>query len=93
MISGKKTEVVVMAYSQRSKLVKSLQEWKAKAIARRHENVALKKRMAELTDSRDAWKIRAQQYEAENAALQAEHHRLSHPASLPPKKRARPVQS
>jgi hypothetical protein len=66
-----------MSYSQRSKLLKSLHQWKAKALVRRHENVALKKRMVELTQSRDAWKARAQRSEKAMAALQAEHRQLA----------------
>ena len=61
-----------MPYSQYSKLLKSLQQWKAKAIARRQENEALKKRIVELTQSRDAWKLKAQQHLADVVDSQAE---------------------
>ncbi len=74
-----------MLYLQRSKLLRSLQQWKAKAIARRQENVVLKKRLAELMQSRDAWKARAQTSQAVLAELQAENRRVSQPA--PPKKK------
>ncbi len=74
-----------MPYLQRSKRLRSLQQWKAKAIARRQENVALKKRLAELMQSRDAWKERAQTSQAVIVELQAEHRRVSQPA--PPKKK------
>ena len=70
-----------MPYSQHSKLLKSLQQWKAKALARRHENVALKKRLEELTQSRDTWKARAQSGEIAMAALQAEKQHLSQPVA------------
>lgn len=70
-----------MPYSQRSKLLTSLHQWKAKALARRHENVALKKRMVELTQSRDPWKDRAQRSEKAMVALQAENRRLAQPAA------------
>lgn len=86
MLSDKKMEVG-MPYSQRSKLLTSLQQWKAKALERRHENVALKKRLAELTQSRDAWKARAQQSEKAMTALQAENPRLAQPVA-PVKKNA-----
>jgi len=79
-MSDKKTEVD-MPYSQHSKLLKSLQQWKAKALARRHENAALKKRMAELTQGRDTWKARAQHSEMAMAALQAENQRLAQPVA------------
>jgi hypothetical protein len=70
-----------MPYSQHSKLLKALQQWKAKALTRRHENVALKKRVAELTQSRDTWKARAQSSELAMVALQAENQRLSQPVT------------
>ncbi len=78
-----------MPYSQHSKLLKSLQQWKAKALARRHENVTLKKRMAELTQSRDTWKARAQRSEMTMATLHAENQRLAQPVA-PMKKKRRP---
>ncbi len=81
-----------MPYLQRSKLVTSLHQWKAKAIARRQENVALKKRMTELGQSRDAWKAQAQAHHALIAELQAENRRLRQPDS-PKKKKSFPVSS
>ena len=78
-----------MPYSQRSKLLTSLQQWKAKALERRHENVVLTKRLTELTQSRDAWKARAQRNEMTMAALQAENRRLAQPVA-PLKKKRRP---
>ncbi len=80
-----------MPYLQRSKLLKSLQQWKVKALARRHENVALKKRLAELTQSRDTWKARAQRNEMAMAALQAENRRLAQPAAPIKKNDALPL--
>jgi len=78
-----------MPYVQRSKLLTSLQQWKAKALVRRHENVALKKRLAELTLSRETWKARAQRSEMAMATLEAENRRLAQPAA-PIKKKRRP---
>lgn len=40
-------------------IVKSLWAWKEKAKERRSENKALKKRIQELTESRDMWRARA----------------------------------
>ena len=40
-------------------IVKSLLRWKVKAKERRSENKALKKRIHELTESRDMWRARA----------------------------------
>jgi len=73
---------------QRSKLLYSLHNWKAKAIARRQENVALKKRMTELRQSRDAWKENAQARQTLIAELQMENRRLTQPA---PKKKSDPI--
>ena len=61
-----------MSTPQRSKLLHSLRCWKEKAIARRQENEALKKRIIELTQSRDAWRLKAQIHHAQVAELQAE---------------------
>lgn len=61
-----------MSTPQRSKLLLALAQWKAKAIARRQENEALKKRIVELTQSRDAWKLKAQQHLAEVVESQGE---------------------
>jgi hypothetical protein len=62
-----------MSTPQRSKLLHSLRAWKAKAMARRQEVEALKKRILELTQSRDAWKAKAQTNQAQLADYQAEH--------------------
>ena len=78
---------------QRSKLVHSLHTWKAKAIARRQENVALKKRLAELTQSRDAWKEQAQASHTLLADLPAENQRFTQPAPRKKKKLSFPIQS
>jgi hypothetical protein len=40
-----------------------LRNWKAKALTRRQANKVLKKRIMELTRSRDAWKMKAQAYQ------------------------------
>ncbi len=61
-----------MSTPQRSKLLHSLRSWKEKAIARRQENEALKKRIIELTQSRDAWRLKAQIQQATVATLRAE---------------------
>lgn len=61
-----------MSTPQRSKLLHSLRCWKANAIARRQENEALKKRIIELTQSRDAWRLKAQIQQTKVAELQAE---------------------
>ncbi len=79
-----------MPYQQRSKLVKSLQQWKAKALARRQEDVALKKRIVELIQSRDAWKAQARTNQTLIAELQAENHLLHSPVPSP-KKKSHPV--
>lgn len=71
-----------MSTPQRSKLLHSLRDWKAKAIARRQENEALKKRIVELTQSRDAWKLKAQTHLAEVGELQAK--RGSQKKPVPP---------
>ena len=60
-----------MSTPQRSKLLHSLRRWKAKAIARRHENKALKKRIRELTRTRDAWKAKALSKPSQVTELQA----------------------
>jgi uncharacterized coiled-coil DUF342 family protein len=74
-----------METPQHSKLLHSLQNWNAKALARRQENKALKKRIAELIQSRDAWKVKAHTYQQALSDLQAQ--------CSPEKKRSRPVQS
>lgn len=73
---------------QRSKLLHSLHTWKAKAIARRQENVALQKRMVELTQSRDTWKETAQASQMLMTELHAELRRLRQPV---PKKKNGPL--
>ena len=74
-----------MPYPQRSKLLKSIRQWKTKAKARRQENVALKKRVMKLTQSRDTWEEKAQTSHRRLAELQAENQRLTQSAS--PKKK------
>ncbi len=61
-----------MSIPQRSKLLYSLRQWKTKAIARREYIEALKKRMGELTQSRDAWKGQAQAHHGRVVDLQTE---------------------
>ncbi len=60
-----------MAIPQRSKLLRSLRQWKTKAITRREQLEALKKRLGELTLSRDTWKARAQAHRTTMTELQA----------------------
>ena len=60
-----------MAIPQRSKLLRSLRQWKTKAITRREQREALKKRQGELTLSRDTWKARAQAHRTTMTELQA----------------------
>ena len=69
-----------MAYSQRSKLVYAVSQWKTKAIARRKQVDALTKRLLELTRSRDAWKAKAQARQTRIDELQAT---LRQPSRLP----------
>ncbi len=66
---------------QRSKLLHSLRQWKEKAIARRGQVEALKKRVTELTQSRDAWRVNAQASQVLIAELQTENRRLTQPVS------------
>jgi len=68
---GQKKENI-MAYSQRSKLILAVSQWKAKAIARRKQVDALNKRILELTHSRDAWKTTAQTRQTRIEHLQTE---------------------
>jgi hypothetical protein len=63
-----------MSTPQRSKLLHSVRRWKAKAIARRHENKALMKRILELTRNRDAWKAKAQSNPSQVTERQVMHH-------------------
>ena len=75
-----------MPYPQRSKLLKSIRQWKTKAMTRRQENVALKKRVMKLMQSRDAWKEKAHANQQRVAELQAENQRFTQPAPSPKKK-------
>jgi chromosome segregation ATPase len=61
-----------MSIPQRSKLLHSLRQWKTKAIARREQIEALKKRLGELTDSRDTWKRKAHACHGRETSLQIE---------------------
>jgi peptidoglycan hydrolase CwlO-like protein len=65
-----------MSIPQRSKLLLSLRQWKAKAITRREQLEALNKRLGELILSRDSWKRKAQADHATMTELQATVHRL-----------------
>ena len=76
---------------QRSKLLHSIQTWKEKALARRAQIKALKKRMTELVLSRDEWKRKAQQRQQQILTLQAENARLAMVKAQPEKKSARPA--
>ncbi len=60
-----------MSIPQRSKLLLSLRQWKAKAITRREQVEALKKRQGELILSRETWKRTAQAHHDTIAELQA----------------------
>ena len=60
-----------MSNPQRSKLLRSLRQWKTKAITRREQLEALTKRLGELTLSRDTWKVRAQAHHTTMTELQA----------------------
>ncbi len=79
-----------MPYPQRSKLLKSLRQWKTKAMARRQENVALKKCVVKLMQSRDTWKEKAHANQRRVAELQAENQRLSQPTLSSPQKKHPP---
>lgn len=61
----------MMSIPQRSKLLLSLRQWKAKAMTRREQVAALKKRQAELILSRDTWKRKAQVHHDTITELQA----------------------
>jgi uncharacterized coiled-coil DUF342 family protein len=65
-----------MSIPQRSKLRLSLRQWKTKAITRREQLEALKKRLEELTLSRDTWKGKAQADHDKVVELQATVKRL-----------------
>ena len=80
-----------MAYSQRSKLVYAVSQWKTKAIARRKQVDALTKRILELTRRRDAWKSTAQAHQTLIDELRAELHHQSHLPRVTKKKRASPT--
>lgn len=60
-----------MSSPQRSKLLRSLRQWKTKAITRRQQLEALQKRLGELILSRDAWKGKAQANHQTVTELQA----------------------
>lgn len=65
-----------MSIPQRSKLLLSLRQWKAKAITRREQLEALKKRLEELILSRDSWKRKAQAHHDTMTEFQATVKRL-----------------
>ncbi len=65
-----------MATMQRSKLRQSVHTWKSKAIRRGKQLKQIHKRLRELGQSRDQWKLKAQAGQARIAALQAENRRL-----------------
>ncbi len=65
-----------MSIPQRSKLLLSLHQWKTKAINRREQLEALKKRLEELTLSRDSWKGKAEANHDNVTELQATVKRL-----------------
>ena len=65
-----------MSMPQRSKLLHSLRQWKTKAISRCEQIEALKKRVEELTLSRDTWKGKAQASHGRVADLPAKVNRL-----------------
>lgn len=44
-------------------------DWKERAIVRRTENKSLKKRIKELTSSRDSWRQKSTELKKENQAL------------------------
>ena len=79
-----------MSIPQRSKLLHSLCNWKKKAIARRAQVEALKKRVVELTQSRDEWKVKAQARQTKIAELHAENLRLAS-ASIEAEKKTVPT--
>ena len=60
---------------------RSSMSWKDKAKDRRLENKALKKRLQELTTSRDKWKVKAQQRQAELEQTKQQLHELQRPAA------------
>ncbi len=65
-----------MATMQRSKLQHAVQRWKTKAIQRGKSLKQIKKRLKELTSSRDQWKHKAQARQANVMALQHENRQL-----------------
>jgi hypothetical protein len=75
---------------QRSKLLHSIQTWKEKALARRAHIKALKKRLAELAQSRDGWKRKAQHRQQQILTLQVENARLAALKAAPEKTSALP---
>jgi len=62
---------VAMSIPQRSKLLQSLRQWKTKAIARREQIEVLKKRLGELTNSRDSWKKKAGAWHGRATGIEA----------------------
>ena len=75
-----------MSSPQRSQLLHSLCTWKEKAVVRRAQVSALQKRIVELTQSRDAWKVNAQTWQRKVGTLQAENARLTTRKVRPEKK-------
>jgi hypothetical protein len=47
-------------------------DWKVRAIERRYENKELKKRINEITESRDKWKVKYMSNKSEVVILRAE---------------------
>ena len=47
-------------------------DWKERVIERRYENKELKKRINEITDSRDKWKVKYMSNKSEVVILRAE---------------------
>ncbi len=78
-----------MSTPQRSKLLHSVRQWKDKATSRRRQVEALKKRVIELAESRDAWKEKAQASQMLIVGLQRENRRLTHPDNTGEKKQSR----
>jgi uncharacterized coiled-coil DUF342 family protein len=65
-----------MAAIQLSKLRQSVHTWKNKAIRRGKQLKQIHKRVKELGQSRDRWKLKAQTGQARIAVLQAENRQL-----------------
>ena len=75
-----------MATTQRSKLQHAVQRWKTKAIQRGKLLKQIKKRLNELTSSRDQWKHKAQARQARIIALQRENRQLRQQFTVTEKK-------